>query len=635
MFDMQRQWNNKTLELLAPAGTFDIFRQMCDSACDAIYCGGQSINMRMIRKGYNLSREELKDAVDLAREKGKKIYITVNSLLDPSEVNEARDYLAYLQTIEPHGLIVQDTAVISMAQELGMTVPLHASVMMNVHNLDMIRRLEGWGISRVVLSREMSLEQVRCLSGQTDMELEYFTHGDMCAVHGSQCLYSSYLFGMSSNRGRCLKPCRWPFSGAAEPFPLAVKDLSLYSRLSDMILAGICSFKIEGRMREADFIISLINRYGEALDRFLDDPVAHARSDMQDMEPFKKRDYSTGYAFGKPGQANINRRGEGSGKFYSTGKMFSLPTRESAVSLSEASDSSEPLSSPIETGRDEAGRLSFTARVGSVEQARRVLDFNPLRIYLSAEPFAPLAPASYREIGELAALCREKGTELFLALPRMTGEAQRECFEALFAAHPELTEDLDGLLITHAGMFEWAAAKGMKLHCDATMNLYNSRAAAFMAGQGAGGWTPSLELPFTSLLALPGDLERYGAADMEAEAVLHGVPTVMYMDHDVSAAGADEFVLETDASRLRIRRDAWDRYHLLPEKEFTLLPRLAELAAAGYRRFRLELQDYGTEEMLPLLEAVRQALEEPARGAEILENLESVRGGYSYGAQKF
>ena len=311
MFGMQRQWNNRSLELLAPAGTFDIFRQISDSACDAIYCGGQNLNMRMIRKGYNLSNEELKDAVQLAREKGKKTYITVNSLLDPSELNQANEYLDILQEISPDGLIVQDTAILKMAKEKGLTIPLHASVMMNVHNLDMIRRLERRGISRVVLSREMSLDQVRALSGQTDMELEYFTHGDMCAVHGSQCLYSSYLFGMSSNRGRCLKPCRWPLSGASEPFPLAVKDLSLYSHLSDMILAGICSFKIEGRMRGADFIVSLINRYGEALDRFLDDPVAHAHSDMADMEPFRKRDYSTAYAFGKPGMSNINRRGRG------------------------------------------------------------------------------------------------------------------------------------------------------------------------------------------------------------------------------------------------------------------------------------------------------------------------------------
>ncbi len=628
MFGMQRQWNNRSLELLAPAGTFDIFRQICDSACDAVYCGGQSLNMRMIRKGYNLSNEELKQAVELAREKGKRTYITVNSLLDPAELNQADEYLDLLQEISPDALIVQDPAVIAMAKEKGMSIPLHGSVMMNVHNPDMIRRLERWGISRVVLSREMSLDQVRTLSLQTDMELEYFTHGDMCAVHGSQCLYSSYLFGMSSNRGRCLKPCRWPFSGASEPFPLAVKDLSLYSHLSDMILAGICSFKIEGRMRAADFIVPLINRYGEALDRFLDDPVAHAHAERTAMEPFKKRDYSTAYAFGRPGQANINRRGEGSGKFYSTGKMFSTPTRESRHSLDD-----EPAGSPPGAAAGPHADLIFSVKVGSVEQALRALDFAPYRIYLSVEPFAPEIPASRKELSELASGCHEKGTELFLALPRMTGEGQKELFETLFASHPALKGALDGLMIGHAGQFEWTAASGMNIHCDSSMNLYNSRAAAFMAAQGASGWTPSLELPFDSLLALPAG--RKTAGSMEAEPVLHGVPTLMYMDHDVSGTGADEFVLDTGESSLRIRKDAWERYHLLPETEYSLLPRLEELSAAGYSRFRLDLQDYGVDEMGPLLAAVNQALDKPEQGAEILKNLKSVRGGYSYGAQKF
>ena len=305
--------------------------------------------------------------------------------------------------------------------------------------------------------------------------------------------------------------------------------------------------------------------------------------------------------------------------------MFSTPTREARISFDAAG--SAPVS--------KSGTLRFSVKAGSLEQARETLDFAPARIYLSAEPFAPLSPASRQNIAELSQACREKDVELYLTLPRMTSEGQRELFEALFAAHRSLKNELDGLLIGHAGVFEWAAASGMKLHCDSSMNLYNSRAAAFMAEQGASGWTPSLELPFDSLLTLPEGMLSEGLVGMDAEPVLHGVPTLMYMDHDVSGVQADEFVLDTGESRLRIRRDAWERYHLLPETEYTLLPRLEELVNSGYTRFRLELQDYSIDEMRPLLIAVRRALDEPARAGEILEDLKTVRGGYSYGAQKF
>ena len=157
---MLRTFMGRTLELLAPAGTFEILQAVMDSRCDAVYCGGESLNMRMIRKGYNLSRQELKEAVDLARDKGKKLYITVNSLLEQDELDEAREYLSFLQELQPHGIIIQDAALLELAGEQKVTVPLHASVMMNVHNLEGIKLLEKFGVTRVVLSREMPLSEV-------------------------------------------------------------------------------------------------------------------------------------------------------------------------------------------------------------------------------------------------------------------------------------------------------------------------------------------------------------------------------------------------------------------------------------------------------------------------------------------
>ena len=509
---------------------------------------------------------------------------------------------------------------------MGVSVPLHASVMMNVHNLSTIRFLEKQGVSRVVLSREMTLQEVRSLSLQTSMELEYFTHGDMCVTHGSQCYYSSWLFGMSSNRGRCLKPCRWAFSRPGfpeeKPFPLAVKDLSLYSHLSDMILAGICSFKIEGRMRQKEFILDLVNRYGQALDRFLDDPVGAAHADPEEMEPFKKRDYSTAYAFGKPGLANINSRGEGSGKFYSTGKMFSVPTREKEIELVEVCN--DPLST------SPCSDLKMSVRVNSVEQARLALSCGADRIYLSAEPFAPDVPVAFAVLEKLAGECRDGGCELFLSLPRMMSDFQFNLFCEYFKKRPPVK----GVLAGFPGVFELVKNSPVDIVCDTPMNLYNARAIQFYLNRGAAGWTPSLEMPMESLLSLPRTLGDMGCA-VPGELVLHGQPTMMYMDHDISDCREDRVELVTPESKLIVRKDYWERYHLLPHKEYSLLPRLEELADAGYEMFRVELQAYELDAAKEVLNVCRESLNYPVHAKALFSGLKSVGGGFTYGAQQF
>ncbi|QEN06617.1 peptidase U32 [Oceanispirochaeta crateris] len=623
---MSRKFNGRSLELLAPAGTFDIYKSIIQSGCDAVYCGGQVLNMRMIRKGYNFSHEELKEAVQLAGEAGKKVYITVNSLIDDKEISQAEDYLGFLEEIQPHAIIVQDATILGVVKKMGLTLPLHSSVMMNVHNIEMIRFLERYGVEKVVLSREMSLQQVRLLAEQTDVELEYFTHGDMCVTHGSQCLYSSYLFGMSSNRGRCLKPCRWSYSREGheddKPFPLAVKDLNLYSHLGDMILAGVSSFKIEGRMRQKDFILSLVNRYGEALDRFLDDPLGGARADEADMDEFKKRDYSTAYAFGNPGMANINTRGEGSGQFYSTGKMFSLPTAEKEIPLS-GSGKDVPLQTIDES-------LKMTVRVNTADQARLALGCGANRIYLTTEPFAPERPISFRELGALSRECHLQGCELFLALPRMTNGEQNDLIRSYFQKNPPVK----GVLACHAGVFELIDSKKYGIICDTGMNLYNAGAVEFYTSVGATGWTSSLELPFDSLVSLPQEVKSRDCSS-SGEVVLHGLPGVMYMDHDISGNREDCIELNTPVSRLTVRRDWWDRYHLIPHKELSLLPLLPELVNGGYRFFRLELQAYTLSDSETIMKAYRQALDEPSRAPEIFNALKPCSGGYTYGAHQF
>ena len=195
---MSRYFNGQEVELLAPVGTFEIFKQVIYSGADAVYLGGKIFNMRMHRKGFNFTDEELAEAVRTTHELGKKIYITVNNLLSSEDLLKAKDYLIYLNELQPDAIIVQDMSIIYLVNELGLNLNIHASVMMNTHNLETIKALRELGVTRVVASRDIDLATIKYFSRLTDMEFEYFVHGDMCVAHGSQCTYSGILFGKSS-----------------------------------------------------------------------------------------------------------------------------------------------------------------------------------------------------------------------------------------------------------------------------------------------------------------------------------------------------------------------------------------------------------------------------------------------------
>ena len=199
------------VELLAPVGKWDVLEAVIAAGADAVYLGGKKYNMRLHRKDFNFTDEELRSVVGYAHERSVKVYVTVNNLLTNAEIDDLGGYLQFLEEIATDGIIAQDLGVVQLARELGLRVPLHASVMMNAHNLEGLQLLKDLGIRRVILGREVTLADIKLWHSQTDLELEYFAHGDMCFSQSSQCYLCGMLFGESSNRGRCLKPCRWPF----------------------------------------------------------------------------------------------------------------------------------------------------------------------------------------------------------------------------------------------------------------------------------------------------------------------------------------------------------------------------------------------------------------------------------------
>jgi putative protease len=233
-------------------------KTVIESGADAVYFGSKGFNMRQHRPTLNLEREEIEKAIRLCHSCGKKAYLTFNSLLGCFEVEKAREELEFFSTLSPDAFIVQDLATIGMLREMGSPIPIHASTMMNVHNSATAKILGGLGVTRIITSRDISLSEVKRMWQETGLEMEYFIHGDMCVAESGQCYQSTVTFGESSNRGRCMKPCRWRYTLLyGEPdtckiiirdaMLLAKKDMCLFGHLKEVLESGIVS-KIEGRV---------------------------------------------------------------------------------------------------------------------------------------------------------------------------------------------------------------------------------------------------------------------------------------------------------------------------------------------------------------------------------------------------
>ena len=306
--------NRKSVELLAPAGTWEALEAAVEAGADAVYLGGKHFNMRMHEGDFNFDDAALKRAVEYTHSHGVHLYITLNNLISDEEIPALRKYLAYLEEIRPDAILVQDFAVLELVHEMGLTIPLHTSVMMNTHNENAIERLKEYGITRIVVGREMTLSELSLFCERTGIEVEYFMHGDMCISESGQCIHSGVLFGQSGNRGRCLKPCRWPYQLIDEktgevldkdsegPYKLALKDMCMYRSIPQLIQAGVFSFKIEGRMRPAPFIRRIVSTYRKAIDAYIADPLGY-EVDVEGWRSLyenRARDFTTTFAFGSP-----------------------------------------------------------------------------------------------------------------------------------------------------------------------------------------------------------------------------------------------------------------------------------------------------------------------------------------------
>ncbi len=252
-------------EILSPAGSLEAFFAAMESGADAVYCGLKEFSARAKAKNFSLG--DLEQMLGYARGRGRKIYVTLNTLVKERELPQLAETLSALEALQVDGVILQDLAVWRMAREHFPGLELHASTQMTIHNAAGVKMLEKMGFTRAVLARELSLAEIAAIRAQTTVELEHFIHGALCFSFSGQCYFSSYLGGKSGNRGRCAQPCRRRYRYRQQDgYYFSPNDLSAIDLLPDLTKAGVISFKIEGRMKSAEYVANVVSAYRMALD---------------------------------------------------------------------------------------------------------------------------------------------------------------------------------------------------------------------------------------------------------------------------------------------------------------------------------------------------------------------------------
>ena len=293
------------IELLAPAGTFLKLKTAFKFGADAVYFAGKKFGLRAF--AGNFEDNEIEDAVKYAHSINKKVYITVNILAHEADFDGLKDYILYLDKIGVDAVIVADIGIIKLIRDIAPNLDIHVSTQANVTNSYSAKFFASLGVKRIVLARELSIEEIKKIhTAVPEIELEAFVHGAMCISYSGRCLLSNYFTGRDSNRGTCVQACRWEYtitekSRQGQQFPieedergtyiLNSKDLCMINHLKELEEAGVCSFKIEGRMKSEYYVACTVNAYRRALNG--------EKIDVSELEKSSHRLFTTGFYFGE------------------------------------------------------------------------------------------------------------------------------------------------------------------------------------------------------------------------------------------------------------------------------------------------------------------------------------------------
>ena len=327
------------IELLAPAGDPEKLKIALCYGADAVYFGGEDFSLRSASD--NFSEEDMRECVEFAHSMGRKCYLTLNIYAHNGDISKIRDYLERIKDIPLDAFLVSDPGVMDVLKEVIPDAVIHLSTQANMTNYAAAEFWKKQGVSRAVLARELTLEEIKEIHEKTDIELEAFVHGAMCISYSGRCLLSNFMSGRDANHGLCSHPCRWNYTLMEEKRPgeyfpveedsrgtyfMNSHDLSMIEHIPDLIESGISSLKIEGRMKTVYYVAATVRAYRLAIDAYYRDP-EHYEFKQEWLDEVKKvshREFTTGFFYGNPGASAQNYTSSNYVKTYSfTGKVIS------------------------------------------------------------------------------------------------------------------------------------------------------------------------------------------------------------------------------------------------------------------------------------------------------------------------
>lgn len=403
---------NKDFELLAPAGSLEILKGVIESGADAVYVGGSMFGARVYAN--NFTEEELLEAIDFAHLRGVKVYLTVNTLIKNSEFSKLYDYLLVYYKRGLDAVIVQDLGVVKAIHEYFPSMEIHTSTQMTVTGADGVRFLSQFGVTRVVMAREVSLAEMKRIHEETGMELEAFVHGALCYSYSGQCLFSSILGGRSGNRGRCAQPCRLPYTveGKKDEYILSLKDMCGIKALDKLHDAGVYSLKIEGRMKQLEYACGVVKYYRSYIDS--KKPVSDADYDRikalgnrcgftdryyfdhngSDMVTYVKPNFVSNAAEPSPEKRKLSIEGE---LVLREGEPGSLTVKRGDVTYKA---SIEPVSAALKAPLDKKAAIDRINKTGDTD-----FEFSHIKAQIGENVFVPNGALNKLRRDAISGLC--------------------------------------------------------------------------------------------------------------------------------------------------------------------------------------------------------------------------------------
>lgn len=305
----------KKIELLAPVGSFDSLKAAVQNGANAVYLGGKDFSARA--SANNFDRNELIEAVKYSHIRGVQVFVTVNTLIKQYEIDDFVEYVKFLYDIDIDALIVQDIGMARLIKKLLPDFELHASTQMVAHSLEDVKYLQSVGFDRVVLARELNVDEIKWICENTTVDIEVFVHGALCVCYSGQCLMSSMIGNRSGNRGRCAQPCRQKYElidintgevvNSNGDYLLSPRDLSTIEDLDKIIEAGVLSLKIEGRMKKPEYVATVVSGYREAINEFISkNKINISEEIINNLYTIFNRKFTKGYILGEVGKDIMN-----------------------------------------------------------------------------------------------------------------------------------------------------------------------------------------------------------------------------------------------------------------------------------------------------------------------------------------